>query len=151
MVVLMEFKIDYKVKQLNNMLCEIDSIYQLLLQNKNISDSEYAIIFAILGLGEGCLQKDIAEISYISKKTINTTIKKFERDGIIELKAGKYPNMHIYLTDKGYRYVEENIIPIIEFENKLMSNIPDNEFDIFSNLYSKYIKEFKKYLENKSD
>ena len=139
----MEFKINYKVKQLNNMLCEIDSLYQQMLQYSSISDSEYAIIFAILGLGEGCLQKDIAQISYISKKTINTTIKKFERDGIIELKAGKYPNMHIYLTDKGHKYVECNIIPMIEFENRIMESIPDEEFEYFSGLYSKYINEFK--------
>ena len=144
----MDIKIDYKVRQLNNILCEIDSIYQMLLQNKSISDSEYAIIFAILGLGEGCLQKEIAEISYISKKTINTTIKKFERDGIIELKAGKYPNMHIYLTDNGKKYIQEHIIPIIEIENKFMENIPDDEFEKFSGLYEKYMSKFKNYLGN---
>ena len=129
------------------MLCNIDNAYQLMLQSKNLSDSDYAILFAILELGEGCLQKDISSSSYISKKTINTTIKKFERDGIIELKAGKYPNMHIYFTQKGKDYINKDIAPLIAFENKFMENIPDEEFEHMTELYFKYIKIFKEKVE----
>jgi DNA-binding MarR family transcriptional regulator len=143
----MNIKISSKVKHLNNMLCNIDNAYQLLLQSKNLSDSDYAILFAIIELGEGCLQKDISDASYISKKTINSTIKKFERDGIIELEAGKYPNMHIYFTEKGQKYIKENIYPLIEFENNFMENIPDDEFEHMAELYFKYIKIFKQRVE----
>jgi DNA-binding MarR family transcriptional regulator len=143
----MNINISQKVKSLNNMLCNIDNAYQMLLQSKNLSDSDYAILFAILELGEGCLQKDISSASYISKKTINTTIKKFERDGLIELRAGKYPNMHIYFTQNGQKYIEENIIPLIDFENKFMEDIPDKEFEHMAELYLKYIKIFKQKVE----
>jgi DNA-binding MarR family transcriptional regulator len=100
-------------------------------------------MFAILELGEGCLQKDIADNSYINKKTINSTIKKLERTELITLKAGKYPNMHIYLTQKGYDYIQKNIIPIIEVENKVLECFPDTEFDSLIKNYSKYIKVFR--------
>ena len=92
----MTFQISDKVQQLNGMLCEMDSIYQTLLSAKNISDGEFVVLNAILSLGEGCLQKDIAENSYMSKKTINSTIKKLEKEGFIKLKAGKYPNYGSY-------------------------------------------------------
>ncbi len=143
---IMDFKINYKVKQFNNMLCEIDSVYQKLLSTKNISDSEYSIIFAILSLGEGCLQKDISTISHISKKTVNSTIKKFEREELIRLKAGKYPNMHIYLSPNGKKYIKEDVLPILEAENNFMESIPDDEFDLFLELYSKYIQKFKEQI-----
>ena len=65
----MDFEISEKVKYLNSMLCEIDNLYQSLLQDKGLSDSEYVVLFAIIELGEGCLQKDIADNSYINKKT----------------------------------------------------------------------------------
>ncbi len=139
----MDFKISEKVKYLNSMLCEIDNLYQSLLQDKGLSDSEYVVMFAILELGEGCLQKDIADNSYINKKTINSTIKKLERKELITLKAGKYPNMHIYLTDKGREYITTNIVPIIEVENKVLAIFPDNEFDSLIENYSKYIKVFR--------
>ncbi len=143
----MDIKISPKVQSLNRMLCNIDNAYQILLQKKNLSDSDYAILFAILELGEGCLQKDISNASYISKKTINTTIKKFERDDIITLKAGKYPNMHIYFTEKGKKYIEDNIIPLIEFENQFLEDIPDNEYEHMAELYLKYVKIFREKVE----
>ena len=138
------FKINDKVKYLNTMLCEIDSIYQSLLLSKGLSDSEYVVLFSIMELGEGCLQKDISYKSYINKKTINSTIKKLEKNGIIELRAGKYPNMHIYLTDFGKKYMEDNIIPIIEIENNVMGSVPDADFETFVSMYIKYSKIFRK-------
>ena len=139
----MNFEISEKVKYLNSMLCEIDNLYQSLLQDKKLSDSEYVVMFAILELGEGCLQKDIADNSYINKKTINSAIKKLEREGLITLKAGKYPNMHIYLTEKGAEYINHNVIPIINIENKVLEQFPDNEFNSLVENYSKYIKVFR--------
>ncbi|MBQ7450910.1 winged helix-turn-helix transcriptional regulator [bacterium] len=142
----MDFKISYKVKYLNAMLCEIDKLYQQLLQSKSLSDSEYVVLFAILELGEGCLQKDIADNSYVNKKTINATIKKLEKNEIIILKAGKYPNMHIYLTKKGKNYIKEKIFPIIDVENKVLENMPESEFDNLTEIYLKYITIFKEHV-----
>ena len=93
------------------------------------------------------MQKDIAQNSYISKKTINATIKKLEKNGIIIMKAGKYPNMHIYLTAFGKKFMKENIIPIIDIENKVMENMSDKEFENLIQTYSKYISIFKEQAE----
>ena len=142
----MDFKINEKVKYLNMMLCEIDRLYQSLLSSKDLSDSEYVVLFAIMELGEGCLQKDIANNSYISKKTINATIKKLEKNNLIILKAGKYPNMHIYLTKSGRNFIKNNIIPIIDIENNVLENMTDEEFANLAKTYSKYINIFKEQI-----
>ena len=139
----MSFNINEKVKYLNSMLCEIDNLYQTILQNKSLSDSEYVVLFSLLELGEGCLQKDIANNGYINKKTTNSTIKKLEKNGLITLKAGKYPNMHIYLTDSGKEYVREHITPIINMQTSVMDSVPDSDFENLVKTYSKYIKIFK--------
>ena len=144
----MEFEINERLKQLNGMLCEIDSIYQSLLATKNVSDSEFVVMIAILSLGEGCLQKDIAETSYMSKKTINSTIKKLEKEGFIKLKAGKYPNMHIYLTPKGKEHIKENVIPIIEVEERVLNGISEDEFERLILGSAKYISIFKNQVAN---
>ena len=141
------FKIDDKVKYLNSMLCEIDNLYQSMLLNKGLSDSEYVVMFAILELGEGCLQKDIADNSYINKKTINSTIKKLVKKDLIRLEAGKYPNLHIFLTEKGKLYIKENIVPIIEIENGVLSSMPEAEFQTLLSSYTKYIKIFREQVQ----
>ncbi len=142
----MSLEISDKVQQLNGMLCEMDSIYQTLLSAKNISDGEFVVMNAILSLGEGCLQKDIAENSYMSKKTINSTIKKLEKEGFIKLKAGKYPNMHIYLTKKGLDHIKNNVLPIVDVENDVLNSMPEADFCRLVSGYSKYITSFKEHV-----
>ena len=105
-------------------------------------------MIAILSLGEGCLQKEIAENSYMSKKTINSTIKKLEKEGYIKLKAGKYPNMHIYFTKQGLIHIENNILPIIDVEEKVLKNMSEEEFERLIIGYSKYISNFKEQVAN---
>lgn len=139
----MEYNINEKVKYLNSMLCEIDNMYQAVLLKNGLSDSEYVVLFSILELGEGCLQKDIANNSYINKKTTNSTIKKLEKNGFITLKAGKYPNMHIFLTEEGKKYINERIIPIVDIQTKVMESVPNTDFDNLVKTYSKYIQIFK--------
>ncbi len=143
----MRIEISEKVQILNGILCEIDSIYQSLLAAKSVSDSEFVVMISILSIGEGCLQKDIAANSHMSKKTINSTIKKFEKEGYIKLKAGKYPNMHIHLTKKGLDYVQNSILPIIEVENDVLNNMSEDAFAILVGGYTKYIKNFKNRVE----
>jgi len=139
----MEYNISDKVRYLNSMLCEIDNMYQAMLLKNGLSDSEYVVLFSILELGEGCLQKDIANNGYINKKTTNSTIKKLEKNGLIVLRAGKYPNMHIFLTDDGKNYIRERIIPIVDIQTKVMESVPDSDFKNLENTYSKYVQIFK--------
>lgn len=137
------FKISDKLKYFNSMLSEIDNLYQKLLLTINISESEFIVLFALLELGEGCSQKDIAENRYINKKTINSAIKKLQKEGYISLKAGKYPHMHIYLTDDGKKYIQDKVIPIIQVENDALNNLPDEEFSMLLGCYERHMSNFR--------
>ena len=129
------------------MLSEVDNIYQSLLKANNVSDGEYVVMFAINELGEGCSQKDISQNGYASKKTVNSTIKKLEKDGIIELKPAKYPSMQIFLTEKGKQYMQNSIVPILKLENNVLDNVTDNEFEFLANFYRKHLNSFRERVE----
>ena len=138
---------DNKLRHINGMLSEISSIYEKLLSSRNVPEGVFIVMSSILDLGEGCLQKEISEISYLNKKTVNSTIKKLQKEDYLELKAGKYPNMHIYLTEKGRIYMNENIIPIIEVERKALELMPSNEFATLVESYQKYINNFREHVD----
>jgi len=138
---------DNKLRHINGMLSEISSIYEKLLSSRNVPEGIFIVMSSILDLGEGCLQKEISETSYLNKKTVNSTIKKLEKEEFILLKAGKYPNMHIYLTDKGREYMKENIIPIIEVESKALELMPPSEFETLVESYRKYIDNFREHVD----
>ncbi len=136
-----------KLRHINGMFSEISSIYEKLLSSKNVPEGVFIVLSSLLDLGEGCLQKEISEMSYLNKKTVNSTIKKLQKEEYIELKAGKYPNMHIYLTQKGKDYMRENIIPIIEVESKALELMPPKEFETLVESYRKYIDNFREHVD----
>lgn len=146
-IIMSNLIIDNKLRHINGMFSEISSIYDKLLSVKNVTEGVFIVMSSILDLGEGCLQKEISEISYLNKKTVNSTIKKLQKEEYIELKAGKYPNMHIYLTAKGKEYITKNIIPIIEVESKALELMPLNELETLIASYRKYIDNFREYVE----
>ena len=151
----MNFVIGNKLKQLNSMLSEVDNIYQTLLKAHDVSESEYIVMFAINELGEGCSQKDISENGYASKKTINSTIKKFQKDGLLKLKPAKYPSMQIFLTEEGKKFMKDNIIPILKLESNVLDDVPENEFEALAQCYRKHLSAFRhhveKYINRKTD
>jgi len=143
----MKYEIGNKLKQLNSMLSEVDNLYQTLLRAHNISESEYIVMFAINELGEGCSQKDISENGYASKKTINSTIKKFQKDGLLELKPAKYPSMQIFLTENGKKFMQNNIVPILKLESNVLDDVPKNEFEALAQCYRKHLSAFRAHVE----
>lgn len=151
----MKYEIGTRLKRLNSILSEVDNLYQSLLKAHNVSEGEYVVMFAINELGEGCSQKDISENGYASKKTINSIIKKFEKDGILQLKPAKYPSMQIFLTDKGRTFMRDSIIPILKLESNVLDDVPENEFEALAQCYRKHLNAFRyhveKYINKKTD
>lgn len=139
----MDYQVDSRVSYLYRVLCETEKIYSSLLRHAQITDSEYVLLFSVLEMGEGCSQKDISTNTYTSTKTLNSAVKKLEQKGLIKLKRGKYPNMYIYLTTEGKKYMQEKMIPITNTVNKILENISDEKFEKFSSITSNIFSKFK--------
>lgn len=138
----MNYEVSDKVKYIHNTLCKIDKIYDALLKQAQMTDSEYVLLFNMLVCGKACSQKDIAENTYISTRTLNSTVKKLEQKGLIQLTPGKYPYRFINLTEKGVQYVQEKLIPIIKTEEQVYKNVSSEDFEYFIKLADKYIDMF---------
>ena len=143
----MDYQISNKVRYIHKILCETEKIYYSMLKKADLTDSEYVLLFSVLQMGEGCSQKDISENTYISTKTLNSTVKKLKQEDLIQLERGKYPNQYIYLTKKGKEFIRERMLPIIEAENKILEKISDDDFNNFTTIVTKYTNMFSE-LEN---
>ena len=103
--------------QYNSLFKEMTDIYHNIALKLEISDSAFLILYAIVELGCGCTQKDIAQMYYMSKQTINSSIKNLEKSGYIALKQDKGNNKQIFLTTLGEKLAQEKIKPVIKIEN----------------------------------
>ena len=87
----------------------------------------------------------IVEISGEPKQTINSALKKLERDGIVTLtKEENSKSKRILLTDKGKKYCEETIDKIIEAEINALNAIEKEKLSIFLDVNDSFKKEIKK-------
>lgn len=126
------------LKQMNSLGKEMSSIYHDIALKLCLSDSGFDILYSICSLGNGCLQRDICEMSFSSKQTINSSIKNMEKMGYIRLEQGQGRDKKIYLTKAGEQLMEERIAPVIACENQILEAFDDDECAVLLKLMKKY-------------
>ncbi len=124
--------------EFNHLYKELDDLYHEAALNTSLSDSAFDILYGIFMLGDGCLQRDICKTSCIPKQTINSSIRKLEKEGWIKLVPGKGRSMQIFLTDEGQHVMQEKIYPVIKAENKALDALTSEECEQILKLYQKY-------------
>lgn len=132
-----------ELKEVNRLYKELDDIYHDISVRLGISDSVLIILYSIVEMGDGCIQKDISEKFSISRQTINSAIKKLQSQGYIILKQGKGRDMHIYLTPDGKKYAEGIVGPVMELENSVFKEMSPEESREFLRLSQKYVSLFR--------
>lgn len=133
--------------QYNSLFKEMTDIYHNIALKLEISDSAFLILYAIVELGCGCTQKDIAQMYYMSKQTINSSIKNLEKSGYIALKQDKGNNKQIFLTTLGEKLAQEKIKPVIKIENDVFAQMSFDESQKLLKLTRKYTDLLKEKTE----
>ena len=85
----MKYKQGKHLEEFNRLYREMDQIYHGLAVKMGLSDSAFIILYTIMELGEGCLQKDIADWCSLSRQTVNSSIQNLKSQGFLSLDSGK--------------------------------------------------------------
>lgn len=145
----MEVKQCDELREFNRLYKETDSLYYEIAVKAGMSDSAFWIMYTIVELGDGCLQKDIVERYSFSKQTISSSVRILEKKGFITLKHGKGRNMHILLTDAGREFVLEKISPLMETENSVFEIMSYQESKELLRLLHKYNDILREQIEKR--
>lgn len=132
----------------NRIFREFDEVYHMIALKCNLSDSAFYILYSICELGNGCLQKDICAMTFLSKQTIHSSIRNLEQAGYLKLEAGRGRDKHIFLTKTGETMVEQKIFPVLIAENQVFSEMTKEEGDALLSLSEKYLSILRKNLKN---
>lgn len=125
---------------------EINSLYHEAAVKAGVSDSVQNILYVICEKDGRRLQSDISKLTGISRQTINSAIRRLERDGIVYLEQGNGRNTIVCLTEKGKHFAQEKIYPLYEIENRIWSEWTEEEQQQYLMLTQKYRDALKKYL-----
>lgn len=135
-----------KVKRYNYIMSEINSIYHDAAMRMGISDSAQNILYAVCVVGDRCPQSEIYKQTGISRQTINSAIRRLEKDGLVYLEPGQGRNTVVCLTDKGKEVADEKVRPIIGIENEIFNEWTEEEMRMYWELTERYRDSLKEKL-----
>lgn len=134
----LDLSMSSNLREYNRIYKEVNDIYRDAASKFGLSNSVFDILYTICEVGEGCLQKDVCDATFIPKQTVNSAIRKLEQEGYLTLSNGKGHSNHILLTESGHTLLKETIFPIVEAENEAFTELSFEECNLLLKLHSKY-------------
>lgn len=132
---------DEYLRLLNHRLKENDDWYQQTAKLLGMSDSTFWILYMLYDYPDGITQSEICSMSYFPKQTINSSLKKLETDGIIELMPGNNGrSKKIVLTTAGKELLNRTIVKVRQAECDALDRLSDEEKEAFISILDKFTR-----------
>ena len=90
------------IDQIDQQQKEMDAVYHNAAVRYGLSDSAMWVLYMVSDEG-GCTQQDLCRQSFFAKQTVNSTIAKLVKNGLVRLEAipGGRNRKQIWLTEAG--------------------------------------------------
>lgn len=131
-------KSENRLLRYNHLLSEMDEQYHTFSVKVGLSDSVMHILYVLLESGGSCPQSTIVQKTSIPRQTINSALRRLEKDGITELRPGKGRATIVCLTEMGQCVAEEKITPIMEMEANILNSWTEEELETYLSLTKRY-------------
>lgn len=131
-------KSENRLLRYNHLLSELDEQYRTFNVHMGLSDSVMNILYVLQESGGSCPQSVIAQKTSIPRQTINSALRRLEKDGITELRPGKGRATIVCLTEAGVHLAEEKITPIMEMEENILDSWTEEELEMYFALTRRY-------------
>ena len=130
------------LRRFNHLQSETDRLYHQAARRLGLSDSAMHILYTICYEGDPCPLNDICRLSFISKQTINSAIRRLEAEGILYLEAYAGRKKLVHLTQKGKKLAAETAARIIEIENQIFDAWPEADRALYLQFSQNYLTAF---------
>ncbi len=135
----MENTIRSEARRYNRLISEIDEVYHEIAISQGFSDSVMAILYALADNDGRCRLPELIKLSGVNKQTVNSALRKMEKDGIIYLEPAGGKSKRVCLTEKGFDTVHNTVDRVIEAEQKIYSSWTREEWEIYMQLTERYL------------
>lgn len=107
------------------------------------------LVINFIAKSKFCTQKHISDGLQISKQTVNMILKRFEKEGYVELTVNDMDkrSKFIKLTDKGSKASAELIADLLSIEIDTVKEMGIDKFRQMNDVQEEYIKLFNKYAD----
>lgn len=143
-----ELSIRMTLDEYNRIFKQNDEIYRDAAKELGLSDCAFWILYAVRSAEEVLTQSDLCYSQYQPKQTVNSALKKLEKEGYLVLKCtDNRRSKQIYLTEKGIRLSENTVDKVILAEVEALSALSLAEQEEFLKLFRKYTECLKNEMQ----
>lgn len=141
---------DYKekVNKIDSLSNDLDAVYHFASRRLGISDSVLTVLYEVHVSGGSCPLGSITKNNGISKQTVNSAVRRLERDGILRLEPYKGKAKLVTLTEKGRAYAETTAGRLYEAECGVLCGWTQQEIDIYLSLSERFNISLREQIEN---
>ena len=107
------------IQEFNQIDGRISSLYHAAALKMGLSDSEFRILYTLAVNEPGYLQSALREATGMGRSTVNSALKKLEREGILTLSPGSGRHTCVSLTAQGHRLAERTVGRLIRLEDRI--------------------------------
>ena len=132
-----------EMKRLNYLISETDAVYHEAYLKLGLSDSEGQILYTICNNGDSCPLSEICRLSGISKQTVNSALRKLEREGLVYLETYVGRRKMVCLTEQGKVRAEQTVVRLIGIENGILDSWSGEELALYLKLTERYLEELR--------
>ena len=116
------------IREYNRLLKACDTVYHNAAVRIGLSDCAFWILYTLQESGRSYTQSEIGETTSMPKQTVNSALKKLEKEGYVSLRrADGRMGKVIHLTEKGMIFAAENLKPVMDAEVRVCAAIPAEE------------------------
>lgn len=126
---------------------ETDNTYHELALKVGLSDSAMLVLYTLSDIGGECSLQTICSFSGLAKQTINSALRKLEKEDVVILKQQNGKNKNAKLTDKGVKLAENTVAKIMKIENEIMESWTKEEVQQYLSLTERYLNMLKEKME----
>lgn len=135
------------VRRFNYIVGGIGMAYHEAALKLGLSDSAMSVLYTVRGEGKPCPLSLIRRLAGMSKQTVNSALRKLEKDGIIRLEAVDGKRKSAALTDKGKALADRTVARVIAAENRIFELWTESERGEYLRLTENYLNAFRAELD----
>lgn len=135
-----------ETRRYNRLISEIDEVYHEVAIRQGFSDSVMAILYTLSDHDGQCRLPELIKLSGVNKQTINSALRKLEKDDIVYLEPAGGKSKRVCLSEKGFSAVHRTVDRVLEVEKKIYSSWSREEWELYLRLTERYLCQLREEM-----
>ena len=135
-----------ETRRYNRLLSEIDEVYHELAIRQGFSDSAMAILYALSDNDGQCRLPELIKLSGVNKQTVNSALRKLEKEDIVYMEPAGGKSKRVCLTEKGFSIALKTVDRVLDAEKRIYSSWSREEWELYIQLTERYLCQLREEL-----